>query len=335
MLWSLLITVAFAGYGDAVDGRPNRMEREVHLWTNAVRISPDSFRADFGGDKHNCYAEFLPEQTVPHAPLAWHDGLGEIARLHSADMDAFDDVDAGPAGSAMSHTSSDGTGFADRVKPYYEGHALGENVAWGFKDGFGVVMAWMCSEGHRENLMRTTYVEMGVGQVDTYWTQDFGGRDLAPRVLNMGTHLEAEPVDEVTLAVDAWQATQPVIAVLDGVNYGMQLSDGVAGSGLYNAALPVNAGCHYYWFTSGQERFPEEGAYGFGDCAFDDAEAGWSGPDTVLAAVPSADLNGDGVRDSDQLAMGCDVAGGHAGWVALVGLLALRRRRGLNLPAMT
>ena len=40
-----------------------------------------------------------------------------------------------------------------------------------------------------------------------------------------------------------------------------------------------------------------------------------------------ADVNGDGVRDSDQLAMGCDVAGGHAGWVALVGLLALRRRR--------
>lgn len=327
-MWTLLIAAALAGYGDAVDGRPNRVEREVHLWTNAVRITPASFSADYGGDAHNCYAEFAADQTVPHAPLAWHDGLSEIARLHSEDMDSYDEVDGGPAGSAMAHTSSDGTGFADRVMPYYEGHALGENVAWGFKDPFAVVMAWMCSEGHRENLMRSSYVELGVGQADTYWTQDFGGRKLPTRALNMGVHLEEDPVDQVTLAVDAWGATQPVLAMMDGVAYGMRLTQGEAGSGLYNAALPINPGCHYYWFTSGQERFPEDGAYGFGDCAFDDPGAGWSGPATVAAALPSADLNGDGVRDLDQLPVSCDHGGGGASWLALLTLLGLRRRRG-------
>lgn len=327
-MWILLIAAALAGYGDAVDGRPNRVEREVHLWTNAVRITPASYAGSYGGDTHNCYAEFSEDQTVPHAPVAMHDGLGEIARLHSEDMDSYDKVDGAPAGSAMAHTSSDGTGFGDRVGPYYEGHALGENVAWGFKDPFTVVMAWMCSEGHRVNLMRPTYVELGVGQADTFWTQDFGGRKLAARVLNMGVHLEEDPLDHVTLAVDAWGARQPVLAVMDGVAYGMRLAEGETGSGLYNAVLPFNPGCHYYWFTSGQERFPEDGAYGFGDCAFDDPIAGWSGPETVAAALPSADLNGDGVRDSDQLPVGCDVGGGGASWLALVGLLALRRRRG-------
>lgn len=38
----------------------------------------------------------------------------------------------------------------------------GENLALGYQDGAGVVNGWMNSTGHRENLLRSTYVSMGV-----------------------------------------------------------------------------------------------------------------------------------------------------------------------------
>jgi uncharacterized YkwD family protein len=55
----------------------------------------------------------------------------------------------------------------------------GENIAAGYKSSENVVDAWMNSEGHRENIVKDGFTEIGigviekVGQYDTYWTQLF------------------------------------------------------------------------------------------------------------------------------------------------------------------
>ncbi len=329
-MWVLLIVSAFAGYGDAVDGHPSRGEREAHLWTNGVRIAPRAYADDYGYGGGSCFddASFTAEQKKPHAPLAWHDGLADIARQHSEDMSATDAKDGGGKGSSLSHNSSDGTSFAKRVKPYYPGTALGENVAFGFTSPFSVVMGWMCSEGHRSNIMASEFVELGVGQADVFWTQDFGGRSVTTRTLNMGVHLEDSPSGTVTLAVDAWSPTEPVVAVLDGEAHDMDEARVGDSGGVYQIELPLDAGCHLYWFASGADRFPEEGAYGFGDCAFDDEEAGWVTADGIHALLPNADLDGDGKPDhAGGGGGGCAQAPVSMGWIGLLGLLAARRRR--------
>lgn len=329
-MWVLLIVSAFAGYGDAVDGHPNRAEREVHLWTNGVRIAPRAYAEDYGYGGGSCYddAKFTAAQKKPHVPLAWHDGLADIARQHSEDMKRTDAKDGGGQGSSLSHNSSDGTTFEARVGPYYPGNAIGENVAFGFSSAFAVVMGWMCSDGHRENIVRDNYVELGVGQADVFWTQDFGGRSYTTRTLNMGTHLEESPSSTVTLAVDAWNPVEPVVAVLDGEAHDMEVSRGGDNGGVYEIELPVDSGCHVYWFASGDERFPEDGAYGFGDCTFDDETAGWLSADSVNGLLPNADLDGDGKPDGAGCGgNGCAQAPGSLGWIGLLGLLAARRRR--------
>ena len=43
-----MLPMALAGYGDVDDeGFPNYEERGVHLWTNAVRVDPEAFDAEY------------------------------------------------------------------------------------------------------------------------------------------------------------------------------------------------------------------------------------------------------------------------------------------------
>jgi uncharacterized protein YkwD len=89
------------------------------------------------------------------------------------------------------HTTPEGTTMVDRIlRAKYvredEGWALGENLAWGtgsFGTPRGAVDAWMNSPGHRANLLRRTYRDVGIGIVlgvpvsdaaGTTYTVDFG-----------------------------------------------------------------------------------------------------------------------------------------------------------------
>ncbi|WP_083954002.1 SafA/ExsA family spore coat assembly protein [Cytobacillus eiseniae] len=56
--------------------------------------------------------------------------------------------------------------------------SAGENIAAGQSTAKEVVQAWMNSEGHRKNILSSTYTEIGVGYVkggsySHYWTQMF------------------------------------------------------------------------------------------------------------------------------------------------------------------
>jgi uncharacterized protein YkwD len=69
------------------------------------------------------------------------------------------------------HTSPDGDTFVDRIigagyTKKNEGWTLGENLAWGTGDlstAQGVMSAWMNSAGHKANILKKAYREVGIG----------------------------------------------------------------------------------------------------------------------------------------------------------------------------
>jgi uncharacterized protein YkwD len=88
--------------------------------------------------------------------------LRKAAASHSADMvgEGFFD-----------HTSPDGDSFVDRIlgagyAKRSDGWTLGENLAWGTGDlssAKGVMDAWMNSAGHKANILKKAYKEVGIG----------------------------------------------------------------------------------------------------------------------------------------------------------------------------
>lgn len=110
-------------------------------------------------------------------PLSIDLQLVQAAQGHSEDM-ALSDF--------FSHTGSDGSRPWDRIEAAgYEWREAGENIAAGYQSPESVVDAWMNSDGHRANILRCSYQDIGVGYFyladDTgavnyrhYWTQVFG-----------------------------------------------------------------------------------------------------------------------------------------------------------------
>jgi uncharacterized protein YkwD len=91
------------------------------------------------------------------------------------------------------HTTPKGVTMVDRIlKARYvredQGWALGENLAWGtgsYATPRGALQAWLDSPGHRANILKRSYREMGVGVVlgvpvsdaaGATYTVDFGAR---------------------------------------------------------------------------------------------------------------------------------------------------------------
>jgi uncharacterized protein YkwD len=88
--------------------------------------------------------------------------LRKAAVGHSADM-----VDEG----YFDHTTPDGDSFVDRIlgsgyAKRNDAWTLGENLAWGTGDlssATGVMNAWMGSAGHKANILKRAYKEVGIG----------------------------------------------------------------------------------------------------------------------------------------------------------------------------
>lgn len=95
--------------------------------------------------------------------------LSDIARLKSQDM-----RDKG----YFSHTSPTYGSPFDMMKSFGVTYkSAGENIAMGYSTPEAVVDGWMNSKGHRENILNSSYKEIGVGYVSSgsYWTQMFIG----------------------------------------------------------------------------------------------------------------------------------------------------------------
>jgi len=130
--------------------------------TNAVRASPNSFSGDM-----RCSISGLNGGL---GPLDKHPALMAAAQKHSQDNAQMGD---------LTHTGSDGSRVSDRVsREGYDYSSVRENIAWGYSSARSVVMGWMCSDGHRRNIMSCDVSDIGVGIAQGrdgryYHTQDF------------------------------------------------------------------------------------------------------------------------------------------------------------------
>jgi uncharacterized protein YkwD len=110
----------------------------------------------------------------PAPPLVWNDMLEDAALGHAKDM---------ATKNYFSHESQDGRTIKDRIfyvgydNKGFKSYEIGENIAQGQQSIAEVVEGWFNSEGHCKNLMRPTFKEIGVATYNTYWVQDFGGRE--------------------------------------------------------------------------------------------------------------------------------------------------------------
>jgi uncharacterized protein YkwD len=94
--------------------------------------------------------------------LKFNGKLGKAAVGHSSSM---------VRGRYFDHTDPNGRTFVDRVLGAgyvgrHQGWALGENIAWGtgsLATPAAVMRAWMHSPGHRANILRGSYREVGIG----------------------------------------------------------------------------------------------------------------------------------------------------------------------------
>ena len=73
----------------------------------------------------------------------------------------------------FSHTRPDGTSWST-----VSSSAHGENIAMGYRDASAVMVGWMNSQGHRENILRSRFGSIGVCAYNyngtLYWVQLFG-----------------------------------------------------------------------------------------------------------------------------------------------------------------
>lgn len=91
-----------------------------------------------------------------------------------------------------------------RIKTWYMGESMGENIAAGYGTPDSVMTGWMNDTGHMANILSTNYSEIGVGYYSgagsygVYWTQDFGRRgSVYPLLINR----DAAHTDTVNVAL--------------------------------------------------------------------------------------------------------------------------------------
>jgi uncharacterized protein YkwD len=157
-----------------------------------ARVAQECADADLEAAKDNLgrirdavvclHNQIRAEHDLP--PLRENKRLRKAAVRHSRDMvaDRF-----------FEHTTPDGITMVDRIlRAKYvgedDGWALGENLAWGtgsLGTPRGAVDAWMDSPGHRANILKKAYRELGVGielgvpvsdAAGATYTVDFGVR---------------------------------------------------------------------------------------------------------------------------------------------------------------
>ena len=108
----------------------------------------------------------MPAQPDPRA--AGLPALKDNAKLRKAALGQSNDM---VVNGYFDHTSLDGDTFVDRIisagyTKRNDGWTLGENLAWGTGDlstAQGVMDAWMNSAGHKANILKKAYREVGIG----------------------------------------------------------------------------------------------------------------------------------------------------------------------------
>ncbi len=329
---ALFTASALAGYGDATEGIPTPEERALLVWTNAVRTAPGAFEDDY-----TCaMSGWQASERSAKRPFGLDLLLGRAAHAHSGNMATRGFFD---------HDDPQGRGPADRVDLQgYNWQYVGENIALGAPTPLDAVLGWMCSSGHRANIMEAEFVDMGPGAAaggsGPLWTQVFGttAAGHVDRIVLAGSDESGSGGRRLLASIDADGAPE-VVAYVDGEAYAMARQTGTKSRGTWAVSVDAGAGCHLYWFeaTAGgtTDRFPEDGGYAYGSCGdddLDDVEAAWVSADTLAEAFGAVAGSGSDGREGGRVDIdrGCSVSGAGltAWWATWCGLLGIRRTRG-------
>lgn len=328
-LSSILLLTTIAGYGDPVDGFPSAAERSLVLWTNAARVAPKEFKSEYsaGGCSYN---DFESGEKTAKNPLYIDLALTEAARYHSDDM---------RKNGCFQHESCDGTDTWARIGRYYDDSSyLGENIAYGSSDAkYTVMTMWMCSSGHRANIMTGDYNEMGGGVSKDYMTQDFAA----------GTLAEGDPPVRVATEYGSgiyadWQADESpasITAYVNGEAIDLDKVYGETENGIYFGEAKADECSPWFvaWTTRDGESgtFPATGAFLGGGCDTEYDENSDVGGDGTGGPGNLDDNNNDeNVSDNPyavkELKVVCATGGLEAGLLASVAAAVFgttRRRR--------
>lgn len=100
-------------------------------------------------------------------PLELDSSLSNVAQAKAADMsnNHYFDHNSPTYGSPFDMMKQYGISFM----------TAGENIAMGQRSPQEVMTQWMNSEGHRQNIMNSSFTKIGVGYVNGYWVQEFIG----------------------------------------------------------------------------------------------------------------------------------------------------------------
>ena len=165
----------------------SKEEGQILYWTNYMRKNPSAFY-------RNCIAMFVkdfPEVDGPEAKSLGKELLSlpplPIFTPNSSLMEASADhaYDLATNLERISHTGSDGRGFASRIRYVGFNKCAAENIYTGKDDALIALMMLLIdigvdSLGHRKNLLNPDFTEIGVSikykkdQQTVVLVQDFG-----------------------------------------------------------------------------------------------------------------------------------------------------------------
>ena len=166
------------------------------------------------------------ERTSRHLPpLKRVELLDQASRYHAADM-YQDNYFAHDSYDRQGSNLFKVCGWSTRINNFYtDWNTLGENIARGYPSPQSVMVGWMGSSGHRDNILNEGFTEIGVGYfTGNHWVQDFGRRyDIYPLIINneaaetddrnvdLYLHGDASTWTEMRLRNDqqAWSAWTP------------------------------------------------------------------------------------------------------------------------------
>ena len=163
----------------------------------------------FDEEGHEYFWEILRQvnqerENVNLSPLTLSEGLTYPASVRADEI--IED---------FSHTRPDGTSCFTAIEKEY--WATGENIAAGQTSPTNVMTAWMNSEGHRANILKSNFKKIGVGYTydsnsdyKHHWVQMFASDLMSPDTLStdeiLATEMEIKlgALNDDTTPADTW-----------------------------------------------------------------------------------------------------------------------------------
>lgn len=139
-------------------------EKLTILYMNLARLDGEAFTKSFLSDfqnTNNANERSLIDtlKTIKDKPmLIPNPKLCEASKYHANDIGSTGEV---------SHNSTDGTSFGNRIRRYYNGGAIAENIAFGNSQALKIVRQLLIdksspSHGHRKNILNEKYCRVGI-----------------------------------------------------------------------------------------------------------------------------------------------------------------------------